>query len=325
MKLLSLLMAAVLVAPMANLAAAHLPQRDEDEGQRTRQTVAAESNVIVMLCLESGDVVVRGSERREVSARSGDDQRIELRRTDETSAPNPATRIEVLLSEAEGGHRARSAACNPRGSVELNVPRGATVQLKTRSSEVDVADVAEAHVESQSGDVKVRGVSKVIEIGSISGSISLNNSTGRVRLHTISGDVSVTDVCTTGASDDLMVKTLSGDITLERVCHARVEGITTNGDVTLIGPLARGGRYDFRTTSGDVTLTMPADVSFQVDARVHAGGEIITNFPIKQISEGNVLNVLRSGRLVGVYGTNDAVRATLNLSAFNGTLHLRRK
>lgn len=324
MKFLSLLIISILTAQLTSLAATP-PLVQSDAAQRAERTLAAEPNVVVILCLESGNIVVRGSERREVRARSGDVKRIELRRADATVSPNPAARIEVLMSDIEGENRARYIGCNARGNIQLDVPRGAVLQLRSRNGDIDITEVAEVQIDTQNGDINLQRVLKVIEASTISGSISLLNSTGRVRLHSISGEVNAENICTAETGDDFIVKSLSGDITLSRICHTRVEAVTVNGDVSMDGPLARGGRYAFKTTSGDVTLTMPGDASFQVEAKVHAGGEIITNFPIKQMSGNNSIELLRSGRLVGVYGTDDATRATLNLSAFSGTVQLRRK
>jgi hypothetical protein len=77
-----------------------------------------------------------------------------------------------------------------------------------------------------------------------------------------------------------------------------------------------------QTTSGDVTMILPSDSSFNVNAVVSKGGEIISDFNIKTKTVD-----LKGGRrpnlhLIGTYGTGDA---TLNLIAVNGTIYLRKK
>src|SRR5215210_638201 len=67
------------------------------------QTVAVEPNVIVSLCIASGSITVKGWDRNEIQARSGDAERIELRRA---SATGPASRIEVLVADPADGPRA---------------------------------------------------------------------------------------------------------------------------------------------------------------------------------------------------------------------------
>jgi len=59
-----------------------------------------------------------------------------------------------------------------------------------------------------------------------------------------------------------------------------VSAYTLNGGLSVTGPLAHGGRYNYRTMSGDMTLTMPEDSSFYLSARFSNSAEIITDFPI---------------------------------------------
>jgi hypothetical protein len=84
-----------------------------------------------------------------------------------------------------------------------------------------------------------------------------------------------------------------------------------------------------------VTLTLPADASFQINAKVHHSGEIITEFPIRQVPVQASENprhsppvggaLLEDGRLTGVTGKGDKRAATLILSSFSGTVHLQRQ
>ena len=210
--------------------------------------------------------------------------------------------------------------CSPSGNVELDIPRGATVKLRTRSGDIHVTDVSEAHIDTLSGDISVRHAANGIEASSVSGDLVLSDSDGRVRVHSISGEVRATNMRPVRESDEFVAKSVSADVRLEQVGHARVEAGTVSGDVSLMGPLARGGVYDFKTTNGDVTLTLPGDSSFRINAVVAESGSIaISGFPIKETgTPGN--NSAR--RVTGVYGTGDA---TLNLSSFSGTLYLRRK
>jgi DUF4097 and DUF4098 domain-containing protein YvlB len=242
-----------------------------------RERVAnAEPNVAVTLCLTSGDVVVRGWDRREVRARATGAGTLRL----QTDAGQTARRVEVQVSREQEGEPVQGD-CGTTDSVELSVPREASVTLRVHEGHVELSGVAEARVQTFTGDVDVRGVSRLVEVSCMSGDISLSDASGRVSLRTVSGDVEATNVRKVQPDDDLFAATTSGDITLEGVTHSRVRGSTVSGGVLLTGALARGGSYDLRTTSGDVTLALPADASFRVNARVVASGEIITDFPVK--------------------------------------------
>src|SRR5687767_9664633 len=235
-----------------------------------RERVAnAEPNVAVTLCLTAGDVVVRGWDRREVRARATGAGALRL----QTDAGQSARRVEVQVAR-EPEDEPGLGECGAADSIELSVPREAVVTLRVHEGHVELSGVAEARIQTFTGDVDVRGVSRLVEVSCMSGDISLTDAAGRVSLRTVSGEVEASNVRNVQPDDDLFAASTSGDITLEGVAHARVRGATVSGDVLLSGALARGGSYDLRTTSGDVTLALPADASFRVNARVVASGEI---------------------------------------------------
>jgi DUF4097 and DUF4098 domain-containing protein YvlB len=186
-------------------------------------------------------------------------------------------------------------------------------------------------VETLSADVSLRNVSKLVEVTSANGVISLRDVRGRVRLRTISGRIEVADAAASEPGDDFGARTTSGDISLARVAHSQVEAVSASGDVELAGALVRGGTYTLRSQSGDVTVTLPEDSSFLLTAKVAEGGEIVTDFPVRQLpkrttagaAEGS-WGVHNAGRLTGVAGKADAPDATLTLITFNGTVYLRK-
>lgn len=156
-----------------------------------------------------------------------------------------------------------------------------------------------------------------------------------MRLETISGDIVANDLASDAAGDEFFAKSVSGEITLSAIRHTHVEAYTTNTLIDFTGALAEGGLYTFKSHSGSVHLLLPADASFQLNAKVHHSGEIITEFPIRQVpvkpnaDPHNPATVggplLGDGRLTGVTGKADKRAATLILSSFSGTLHLQQQ
>jgi len=336
--ILALSAALVLAAPLP--AVTHAATRDEKKGTAraswaAEQTVPAAPTVTVSICVEAGDVTVRGWERQEVRARAAEAEKIELRRVvapgDAAAAAvpgsGPASRLEVLalVGEGDASRRAPSGQqqCDLIGNIELDVPRGSTVQIKAPGGDVAVENVAGVRVETRSGEVVLRGITKIVDASSGGGALSLLNSTGGVLLRTISGEIAATDVGPSAPEDKFWAKSTSGEVSLVNVAHAQVSATTATGDISFDGTLARTGRYDLKTHSGDIQLLLAPDASFQLNARVYQGGEIDTEFPIRQLP-GSSLGLLRDGRLTGLHGASDQF-ATLNLSSFDGTLELRRK
>src|SRR2546423_10504731 len=323
-----------------------------DEDFAVERRVDAAPDVVLSLCLESGDVVVRGWARGEVRARMEEMGGLRL----DAGGGQPARRVEAVVfpnKEAEY----ESGGCGSTSRIELMVPRGASVSVQARSGHVEVADVADVHIQSLSGDVDVSRASKSVEVSCLSGDISLADSSGPMRLAAISGNVEARNVRTVAQGDSFEAKSTSGDVSLEGVTHSQVGGSTVSGNVLYEGALARGGVYDFRTISGDVTMEMPADSSFTLHAKVVVSGDIVTDFPVKTSASTSasssasassnppdaptppvVVAPLPPGarkpvkvkppkepaqtRLDGTVGTGDAV---VNLSSFSGSLHLRKQ
>lgn len=327
--------------------------KEEDFALERRANAAAA--VVVSVCVESGDVVVRGWDRNEVRARAEDAGSLRLM----TPNVQPAPRVEVLVDEDKDAELG-SGDCGSTSRLEVMVPRGATVILQVQSGHVEVADVADARIKALSGDVNVRRVAKSVEVSCLSGDVSLSDSSGGARLSTMSGSIEARNVRTVASGDDFEAKTQSGDVTLEAVAHAQVSGSTISGNVLYEGSLARGGVYDLRTTSGDVAMELPADSSFTVHAKVVISGDIITDFPVKTAAGASVSSSASYSsdspdaptvappaspdrqkpgkikppkppkpsksptetRLDGTVGAGDAV---VTLSSFSGSVHLRKR
>jgi hypothetical protein len=354
--LLLTLLFALALAPQAAAQQRQHPAKSEPAAGEfpLERRADAEAKAVVSLCVNEGDVIVRGWDRNEVRARAEGEGTLRL----VTPNVRPAPRVEVLVSE-EKDDELSAGHCGSNETVELTVPRGATVEVESRTGHVEVADVAEARVKVLSGDVEVRRVSRAVEVSCLSGDVSVSDSTGSVRIVSVSGDVEARNLRTASAGDEFEVKSTSGDVTIESVGHGRITGSAISGQILYTGALARGGSYDFRTISGDVTLELPADASFNLHAKVVVSGEINTDFPVKNVAitsaDGTDATPPRppmppgpgavvtpplppvpvkkpgkdrthrdheSARLDGTVGNGDAV---VNLNSFSGSLHLRKR
>ncbi|HEX8291466.1 MAG TPA: DUF4097 family beta strand repeat-containing protein, partial [Pyrinomonadaceae bacterium] len=231
---------------------------------------------VVSLCVNTGDVIVRGWDRNEVRARTEGEGTLRLL----TPNVRPAPRVEVLVSDEKDADL-NAGHCGTSETIELTVPRGATVEVESQTGHVEVSDVAQARVKVLSGDVTLRRVTRAVEVSCLSGDVSITDSTGPVRVESVSGDVEARNVRTSAAGDNFEAKSTSGDVTIEAVGHGHVSGSAVSGQILYTGALARGGSYDFRTISGDVTMELPADASFNLHAKVVVSGEIITDFPVR--------------------------------------------
>jgi hypothetical protein len=266
-------------------ALAHADKRDvKGRGSKVERTVPADPHVTVSACSVSGGITVHGWDRNEVRVRSAEAAEIKFQRKDPGAEASPVRKIELLILDKEQGPT-QPGFCESSSEIELDVPRGATVQLRTRDSDISVFEVATAYVNTQDGDVMIEQATTLVDAGSIGGGISLKDSSGRINLHSAGGSIEASDVRPADAGDTFEARSLGGEITLDNVTHAQLSAHTLNGSLSVTGPLARRGRYNFRTMSGDITLTLPEDSSFQVSARFSQRAEIITDFPLTLIPQ----------------------------------------
>ena len=297
--------------------------RSEGAPQGGDAVVETTTNVNVSLSTGSGRIIVSGWDRKEVRVQAKDsDTKAQLHRTDGTDASSPAVSLKILVLNKSEDEEPDEESCNADTDVIVNVPRGATVYLKTEDGDIQVDDIAEAHLETSDGRIEAQRISKTFEAASVGSNISLEGSTGRARINSINGLIEVRDLRPLGGSDFLNTRTVSGDILLNGISPARVVATTISGEVRLVGPLTRGGIYDFTTTAGDVKILLTAASSFELNAKISEGGEIITEFPLKYKGAASPISLLQAGRLLGTYGSGEA---QINLVSFNGTLRLRKQ
>ena len=283
MKLLVVSAVAGLIFSLAGTTPAHEEKTASQPAQKIERSMPVSPQVTVTLCVSSGTLTVRGWDRNELRVRSADAGQIELRRLDKAKDPaTPATRIDVMVL---GSHTrvAPRVDCQALADVSMEVPAGATVQVQTRDGDISITGVAAAYAGSQNGNIEIARATKVVEAGSVGGSISLKDSSGRVNLSSAGGIVEVANVKPAGDHDTFEVGTVSGDIQLDRVSNPKVTVKTVNGTVTMTGPLARSGYYGFTNMTGDVILALPHDSSFQLNAKVSEKRDIVSDFVLKYL------------------------------------------
>ena len=246
--------------------------------QKIEKSIATLPTVAVSLCVDSGDVTVRGWDKNEVLARSSEVGRIELKSA-LGSQPGGAAKVLVWLVDKEMGVEDKSG-CDAFGDVELMVPRGASVYLQTGDGSIQVGDVASVFARSETGDISIKKTTGSVEAVSFSGEISVENATGRMSLKSVSGIINAANLRANDQYDCFEASTISGDIQLNELAHQQVSVKTANGKIDFSGPLARQGQYTFNTTSSDVTLSLPANASFRLNARVARDREVTSDFPL---------------------------------------------
>jgi len=273
-----------LLISLAGSTPAHDEKKDRQPTQKIERSTIVDPNVTVTLCVMSGTLKVRGWDKNEIHVSSMDATAIDFRRIDKGKDTSvPAHRIDVMILDQ--AYKSTKGDCQAAADVEMDVPVGATVQVQTRDGDIAISGVAAAYAGSQNGDIRVERASKLVEAGSVGGSIVLKDSSGRVNLSSAGGGVDVVNLKEGSPDDTLEVGTVSGDIQLEKVGTRTVITKTVNGTTTMTGALAKGGNYAFTSMGGDINLIMPKDASFRLNAKVAEVEDLQTDFTLKYLPD----------------------------------------
>ena len=285
MKLFAAWAVAGLIVSLAGSTLAHDKNKTEKTGEKIERSLSVDPEATITLCVASGTLSVHGWDKNKSRVRSADAAQIEFKRIDKVKdTTKPPARIDVMVLDKTTVLKTR-LDCQALASVDMDVPSGATVQVQTRDGDIMIAGVAAAYAGSQNGDITIERATKLVEAGSVGGSIALRNSSGRVNLSSAGGGIEVINVRSATNEDTFEVGTVSGDIQLEHVSIPKVIAKTVNGTVTMSGPLAKSGNYLFNNVTGEVVLELPRDASFQLNAKVSEKHDIVSDFPLKYLSE----------------------------------------
>src|SRR5215510_13369850 len=163
----------LLILSAAALAYPDKKRDDKHRGTKIERKLAADSQVSVSICISSGNITVNGWDRDEVRAFSNEAGDIELRRKDEGTGA--AKKVDVRVTDKEN-EADRGDPCEVYSDIDVNVPHGATLQLRTRDSDVEISDVATVYVNTQNGSVTIEHATRNVDAGSVGGDISLRDS-----------------------------------------------------------------------------------------------------------------------------------------------------
>jgi len=248
----------------------------------------------------------------EVTVRPGDDGRVEvelvpLRDDDVTRRAIAEARVE--LTDRRDGHEVavtlprQTAFRGRRGArvgVTVRCPRGSdlalrtdsasldatgplgAVDVKTASGEVSLEDAASLAVETASGDVRVRDVTRTLDLRTASGDAAIRRCGGPLSAKLVSGNLSVGD-----AAAGVAVTTVSGDL--------RVEA-------------AGGGAIRVQSVSGDVELAIKPGQRLYVDAS-SVSGTMSSELGLDQAPPAGSTEPVRELRVRTVSGDLKIVRA----------------
>lgn len=215
----------------------------------------------------------------------------------------------------EGGGRALSVRTeHHRGPREvdyrLTVPPSMDLSVHGVDTDVTIRDSrGRVQVHTVNGDISVQGGRGVIELNSVQGEVALSGAEGNAEVTSVNDAVRVS-----AFRGDLKATTVNGEVHLRSIESGSVESTTVNGSIAYEGSIQSDGWYRFNTHNGEISVAIPAGTGANVEVNTF-NGDFQADFPVtfSQSRKGKHFNfTLGSGG------------ARMELSAFNGTIRLRR-
>ncbi len=152
--------------------------------------------------------------------------------------------------------------------LELRVPAGADLRIKTSNGEIDADDLSGAVTAlTIAGRLRVGGRLRSVTAESLEGNIEVAADAAEASVRAGSGSVvvrgAVTDAVATSVSGQLLIG-LTGPLS-----HGRFESLS--GDVAYKGPLAEGGTLELQSHSGNLELRMSPTLGATYDIDTYGG------------------------------------------------------
>lgn len=154
-------------------------------------------------------------------------------------------------------------------TLELKVPRKASVEVNVVSANVSVSDVAgrSVQVDSVSGRVRLDTSAPKVRVDAVSGDVEFSGKAEDANIQTVSGDARIS-----GVGGRVHGETVSGTIRVEASQPLRdTSASTVSGDIEIRGALDKSGRIHVESMSGDVRLRVPRDTSARLQAESFSG------------------------------------------------------
>lgn len=287
------------------------------------KAIDVDSKVNVSFCSLARTVNVRGWQREEVRVFIEDSEtpgiNFKIMQRNESSPNKKPNWIIVQGLGRKKGASQSHAECLRGDTVSIEVPVNARVAVKSREGDFTFDSLARVKLENVSGDVELRNITEEIDISSLASDLLAEDSSGRITLESVEGNLVAARLKPNDFSDPLKFKSASGSIVLKNISHKNIEVTSNSGEIAVFDSFVRGGSYNLNSLNGTVLLALPVDFPFQIKATVNSHGSFETKFPIKV----NMQKLSGQSRLFTA--TNGSGESTINLTTFNGSLHLLKR
>jgi hypothetical protein len=231
---------------------------------------------------------------------------------------NKAVWVEVLGFDPTKNKETNPDECLSGEEIELDVPRGATVNVKGQASETIIESVGKVTVGIVGGDIFLSDIERGIDAKTYEGDVTVGKSGGAMTLISTTGNIVAFEVAPSQIGDIFIAKTSSGAITLQSVEHRQMEINSNSGSMKFVGEFLSGGQYTFGTQNGSILMAIPQNSSCKINASFGFGA-FNSEFPLLNVVK-NATSKTQS--LSALLGSGDA---TLNLTTYSGAIRIKKQ
>lgn len=280
----------------------------------TEKSIAVDAKVNISLCVLEGDVKINGWDRAEIRAlvEGGNDVSFSIREINEQSGkPNLIGILGVKNDKSQ------SDGCLSGNEIELDVPRGATVNITGQENNISIASINKTTVRNSSGNVSLDDIAQGIDVRNYDGDIIVGKSGGMITLNNTNGNIIIFETQGRDVGDALTAKTSSGSVIMQQVSQKQINAVSITGSIKFSGKFENGGQYSFDSTSGAINLEIPADSSCRIEA--FYGGSFQSDLPLKNLTTDVAPSVKKIVSVIGAGGAN------LSLRNLSGAIRIKKK
>lgn len=294
------------------------PAPERAGGVNSERSIVVDPKVNISLCVTQGDVKINGWSRNEVRVFVKDGGKVAFKVLQKSSRTENPVWIMITGSEPAKVKPGSVNECTWGSEIEMDVPEGASVNLKGRETRTAIDSVRKVNVKTVGGDISARNISEGVIALTYEGDVTIENSQGTISLESSTGNIVAFGAGPNEIGDVFKAKTNSGAISMQRLGYRQTEVNSISGSVFFNGEILGGGSYTLGTTNGSIRLSLPLSTSCRFTASYN--GIFTSDVPFtthtENISEGPVKSI------VGVLGTGGD--ATLNLTSNNGSISIKK-
>ena len=282
------------------------------------KSVVVENNVNLSLCVSEGNLKINGWDRSEIRAFVAGGSLVGFKILQKNKQDGKPVWVMAVGFDPEKNTEPDADECLFGEEIEIDVPRNATVNVKSRESKTTIESIGKVRVENVGGDILLNNIARGVEATTFEGDVTVGNSSGAMTLQSTNGNIVVFDVSPSEIGDIFKAKTINGAILLKDVEQRQMEVNSNSGTINFIGEFLSGGQYNFGTANGSVTLVVPQNASLKIAAS-YGYGAFKSEFPLENLVKSAPQ---KAQNLSGQIGKGDA---SINLTTYSGALLIKKQ